>query len=386
MIQLRRRTKDGLYRRENGVFAFRYKDDSGRWREKYTGAKDRQNAKDFKKSFLLQIETGNLPTEMAAWHLDQAKQWWREFRRPRVAPATLDSEHYRLQHLIRILGDKRLRDITNRDIDRYVNERLDEGVSSWSVNKEVLIWSLILKKAKLWSRLREGYKPLRTRTSDIGRALSREELQRLASVAQSHVDWEAAFYGSVLAANTGLRGGEIKKLRIGAFDAERRRVVVRRNDAKTDASARYIELNCDAMQAAERLLLRAGILGATDPNHYLMPKHLSRICRGPDKGARGYDPTQHQRYWDTAWRSLTKAAGLENFRFHDLRHSFITHMVELGVPLGVIQSIVGHISSKMVRHYTHVCSGTARRAVELLDRTPILTQSPERAEPTTTVH
>jgi site-specific recombinase XerD len=54
-------------------------------------------------------------------------------------------------------------------------------------------------------------------------------------------------------------------------------------------------------------------------------------------------------------------------RFHDLRHSFITHMVENGIPLGVIQSMVGHISARMLRHYTHVTSGAARKAVQVLD-------------------
>jgi intergrase/recombinase len=47
-------------------------------------------------------------------------------------------------------------------------------------------------------------------------------------------------------------------------------------------------------------------------------------------------------------------------------------MVELGVPLGVIQTFVGHLSAKMVRHYTHVSSGAARKAVELLDKDSIL--------------
>jgi integrase len=59
-------------------------------------------------------------------------------------------------------------------------------------------------------------------------------------------------------------------------------------------------------------------------------------------------------------------------RFHDLRHTFITHLVERGVPLGVIQTFVGHLSARMVRHYTHVTSGVARRAVELLDQEPML--------------
>jgi integrase len=103
-----------------------------------------------------------------------------------------------------------------------------------------------------------------------------------------------------------------------------------------------------------------------------MPKHLSRIAHGNHKGERGYDPTQHQQYWDTAWHSLTDEAGLPGLRFHDLRHTFITRMVELGVPIGVIQTFVGHMSARMVRHYTHVSSGAARKAVELLDQEPML--------------
>ena len=54
-------------------------------------------------------------------------------------------------------------------------------------------------------------------------------------------------------------------------------------------------------------------------------------------------------------------------------------MVEKGVPIGVIQTFVGHMSTRMVRHYTHVSSGAARKAVELLDADPILAPAPENA-------
>jgi hypothetical protein len=50
-----------------------------------------------------------------------------------------------------------------------------------------------------------------------------------------------------------------------------------------------------------------------------MPKQLSRIAHGKHKGERGYDPNQHQQYWDTAWHSLTEKAGFPGLRFHDLR-------------------------------------------------------------------
>ena len=88
-------------------------------------------------------------------------------------------------------------------------------------------------------------------------------------------------------------------------------------------------------------------------------------------------PINTNSIWDTAWHSLTEAVGFPGLRFHDLRHTFITHMVELGVALGVIQTFVGHMSARMVRHYTHVSSGAARKAVELLDSDPILTPATE---------
>ena len=82
---------------------------------------------------------------------------------------------------------------------------------------------------------------------------------------------------------------------------------------------------------------------------------------------------QPSAYWDTAWHTLTGKAGFPGLRFHDLRHTFITHVVERGVSLGVIQTFIGHLSARMLQNYTHIASGTARKAVELLDSDPILT-------------
>lgn len=372
------RKRDGLYRRGN-IFAFRFKDADGIWREKQTGKRDREDAKSFRRDFLADVDNGTLPTHVAEWTLEQARSWWIEFRKPRVAKGTLEAEGYRLKPMMRLAGNVRLKQITNVTLDNYVTKRLAEEIAPWTINKEILAWSLILKKARLWRKLENDYKPLPVKVSDIGRALTRDELRHLAAVAVTEKDWEAAFYGSVLAANAGLRGGEIKKLTIGSLDLENRRLKIRRADTKTDAGARVIELNREATEAATRLVLRASLLEppATEPHHYLMPKHLSRIAHGVHKGERGYDPKQHQEYWDTAWHSLTEKSGFPGLRFHDLRHTFITHMVEKGVPLGVIQTFVGHMSSRMVRHYTHVSSGAARKAVELLDSDPILAPAKE---------
>ena len=114
------RGRDGLYRRENSILAFRYRDLAGAWREKYTGTRDRKAALKFRNDFLSGLEQGTVPTEMAEWRLDQAENWWKQFRKPRIAENTQNSESYRLQHLRLVLGNKRLREITSKDLDDYV--------------------------------------------------------------------------------------------------------------------------------------------------------------------------------------------------------------------------------------------------------------------------
>src|SRR4029077_1935943 len=57
----------------------------------------------------------------------------------------------------------------------------------------------------------------------------------------------------------------------------------------------------------------------------------------------------------------------QNVRFHDLRHTFVTQMGERGVPLPVVQAMVGQMSPRMVRYCTHISNRAARTAVELLD-------------------
>jgi integrase len=164
-----------------------------------------------------------------------------------------------------------------------------------------------------------------------------------------------------------MRGGEIKKLCLADVNLEARRLRIRH--AKTAAGDRLIELNQSATEAVTKLYLRAKLLGADSPGHYLLPCDLSRHTKGTDplKGGVGFDVTRHQQSWRSAWRRLRKAAGLEGIRFHDLRHTFISLMGERGVPLAVLQGMVGHLSAKMIRHYTHISTQAARQAVELLD-------------------
>lgn len=67
-------------------------------------------------------------------------------------------------------------------------------------------------------------------------------------------------------------------------------------------------------------------------------------------------------YWD--WRDLLEAAGVPQSRLHDARHTAGTVMTALGVPIQVVQEILGHSDVKVTRRYVHVASEMARAATE----------------------
>ena len=70
---------------------------------------------------------------------------------------------------------------------------------------------------------------------------------------------------------------------------------------------------------------------------------------------------------------------MSEFRFHDLRHHAITELAESDASDQTIMGIAGHVSLKMIAHYSHVRLEAKRRAVEALEgkRTPsILVELP----------
>jgi integrase len=122
--------------------------------------------------------------------------------------------------------------------------------------------------------------------------------------------------------------------------------------------------------AANQLVTRARMLCANQPDHHLLPADLSKHTKKTDPlhGGNGFDPNRHQTSWATAWESLKKAAGLEGLRFHDLRHSHITHAIEGGVPIEIVMAQVGHISPEMTRYYTHLSADSKHSEVAAVQK------------------
>ena len=152
-----------------------------------------------------------------------------------------------------------------------------------------------------------------------------------------------------------MRPVEVKHIRRCDVDLVKRLLHVRRS--KNETSHRVIPLNASAIDAVARMLERADLLGHTEQGHYLWP-----ACQWGR-----YDPTKPMLQWDTAWRALRDGAGLHGLRFHDLRHTVITELAEMGVADHVLESISGHLSRRMLEHYSHIRIDAKRQALDALD-------------------
>jgi integrase len=126
--------------------------------------------------------------------------------------------------------------------------------------------------------------------------------------------------------------------------------------SKTAAGHRLIPMNAGALEAFARLRKRAEEFGGGMPEEYVFP-----AC---ERGV--IDFTKPQKSIRTAWRNLTKAAGLKGFRFHDLRHQAITELAESGAADATMMALAGHLSKQMLDHYSHVRMIAKRSAVDSL--------------------
>ena len=76
---------------------------------------------------------------------------------------------------------------------------------------------------------------------------------------------------------------------------------------------------------------------------------------------------QRQPYqYHSAWQAAVRRAGIQNLRFHDLRHEAVSRFVEAGLGDQEVAAISGHKSMQMLKRYTHL------RAEDLVEKLDIL--------------
>jgi integrase len=150
----------------------------------------------------------------------------------------------------------------------------------------------------------------------------------------------------VLAISTGARRSELTNLRWADIDFKGKRAIVRKTKNNEPKSLPLVG------KALEEL--RALKLQNSARSEWVFPHPSGHP--GPLEHFEGY------------WRKARKAAGLSNFRFHDLRHTCASYLASQGASLLEIAEVLGHKTLAMVKRYSHLTQSHTASVVEKMAR------------------
>lgn len=236
------------------------------------------------------------------------------------------------------LGGKELKDVNKALIDHVRGVRA-KGVKPATVNRYMALVRAILRRACFdWEWIDRVPKVglLRDKGGRI-RALSHEEFVKLLEQLPEHLRDMAVF-----SVATGLRQGNVTRLQWKQVSIERRHLWVSADQHK-NGKAHSVPLNEAALQVLEK---RKG-------DH---PTHVFT-----------YEGNPIVQVNTKAWRNALKRAGIEDFRWHDLRHTFATWHREAGTPTHELQRLGGWKTLEMVERYAHVAPEGLQVAAGRLD-------------------
>jgi site-specific recombinase XerD len=170
-----------------------------------------------------------------------------------------------------------------------------------------------------------------------------EEVRRLLECAQSLRD--RALFETAYA--TGMRLSEVTRLLITDIDSIRMVIRVDQGKGRKD---RYVMLSASLLETLR------GYWRQARPKRYLFP------------GDGGQRPLCHSAAQKAFGRAKVAAGITKPVSFHTLRHSFATHLLEDGVNVRTIQSLLGHRSLQTTERYTHVAENYLHQMRSPLDR------------------
>lgn len=323
--------------------------------------------------------------------LSVAADEWLKLKKATLAPRSVKIEQANLAHLLPELGRKLICDIEAADVARYQQERLDEEASPKTVNLEVGTLRAILKRSGQWARLQPEVNMLPTR-DDVGRAITaEEETALLQACSQSRSRSLVPFV--TLAIETGARYGTIRTLEWGNVDIENR-CLKWGKDKTASGTGRIVPISQRAVAA---LSFWATHFPQRKPEHYVFPSE--RYGAGGDEfSPKAYrvDTSKPIGSIKEAWEAAKVRAGRIQkseteetasnsetepkeeiaplaCRFHNLRHTAVSRMLNAGIPIAKVAKIVGWSPATMVRmaaRYGHFSLNELRDAVESISAPP----------------
>jgi len=242
------------------------------------------------------------------------------------------------------MNHKYLTEITPAMISAYKVVRRSEGVTPRTINYELTTmnhaYSLAVKE---WEWVKDNpVKRVRMErvNNTIERWLSEEEEERLLMASPQWLQDVIVF-----AIHTGLRQSELLDLKWSQLNLERRTMTIHK---QKNGNIDTLPLNATAMS----VLIRKQ-QASPGPDDFVFPNTLNRRKLNRDLLDSFYKA-----------RDLAK---IENFRFHDLRHTFATRLVQKGGSIFDLQKLGRWKTVSMVMRYAHHNPESLRSAIEVMD-------------------
>lgn len=250
------------------------------------------------------------------------------------------SDLYNFNCIKSFFGELYLNEITSLLVEKFKIERVKE-VKPTTVNRALARLKSIFNKAIDWGKF-NGINPVRSvkfflEDNQRTRYLEKEEIAKFLKYCAGNIKPVA-----VVALNTGMRKSEILNLKWHDIDFKGDIIYLLKTK---NNNKREIPMN-DAVKTA-----------------------LIKVKRHPESqyifcGKNG-KPMQNIR---KSFFTALKKAGIINFRFHDLRHTFASQLVTFGVDLNTVRELLGHKSLEMTLRYSHLSPDHKKRAVDILGK------------------
>jgi integrase len=349
----------GIYRRGN-VYWIRYAGLDGRIVRESSSSDKFRDAEALRIQRKQAIKEGKQPEiKRIANHTfnelaEQYKKWAEKQR-------CFTSKNYLIDQLKEIFGNLPLRRFNTMLLEQFQSERLQKGKEREvkagykpipikgnkpaTVNRFMATLSHMFTKAVEWEMVEEEtLKRIRKvkflpENNKRLRFLSKEECQALISVCDAHLKPIV-----ITALNTGMRKGEILSLKWDNVDLRHGFILL---DITKNGERREIPIN-DTLRST-----------------------LQDITRRLDIPYVFYDPVTGNHYQDVkrSFHTALRIAKIRDFHFHDLRHTFSSHLVMSGVDLTTVKELLGHKTLTMTLRYSHLAPSHKVKAVDVLDNT-----------------
>jgi len=367
MARRRGNNEGSLYQRKDGLWCAQVSLD-GRRLTKY--AKTQRECRGWIKEMIAKID-GGLTFEATLMTMERFFELWLNGKELSRRPGTV--ENYRKvtsSYILPKIGQMRLQDLTPTHITQLYLLLKEEGKGARSVQAVHVILHCALKQAVREGLL--GRNPVdavdRPRVEQTETQILNEEQARQLLVIASGSLYETVF---CLALISGMRKGELLGLKWSDLDLKKGTILVQRQLQLIKPEG-YILVPPKTKAGKRQIKLGQGMLAKLE-NHRKNQEVLKAAAGDKWKENDLIFTSSIGTYMDQSrvhkeFKRLLTKAGLPDLRFHDLRHTSLSFLLENGTPVNTVQQRAGHSKASVtIDIYGHALAGSQNQAADRID-------------------